>query len=561
MMRRSQDAAAMQLRTTTTEKDNNTNHHHTRVPPTPKQSLPATAAAIAPTTKLTPAKTPGIPPPTSHTFRVRNLDPTRRLSVRIVPTRRTRSPKGKRTAQAPPSGMEKEEEMESHLQQAMKAQHKSLSSGITAENHVIPTRPVECVEDCDYCEVYPSSNRERNKQLIDFKGSVMFFLNEAVYDADSEDEEFLERNRDISIEDFEQIVEKLETSSHLAIIQPDSAKELLQRYDPHVVDEVYGYWLDKRKKSASKMGGGIPLMPCVNTDFRKEDKNTLNPYTAFRRRAEKVQTRKKQKAEVQTYEKMLRLDLTVKKSLTLAEMIKKRERTKVALLDFNEIVFQKQCDSSDARNRLMDTISSQVRPLFQMPKVPLQRRLENGKLPNIARPKLPLYPKNKRRPTTSRRIRLPGMAPSENVVSEDWLKKNAEVWNGMVCPTTSSAVTWEASAAADAEKIMQFDVNSQVDGRYAFRRRHGCQYRAARSCSNTPTESAIEAIANEIHDVTDQKYLPNDDGGTTFLRALLPYCVMDEANRAPRIGIVRRRVGRGGRHVLDLDFDLPDFLQ
>lgn len=223
----------------------------------------------------------------------------------------------------------------------------------------------------------------------------MFFLNESVYDADSEDEDFLSTHKEISIDDFEQIIERLETNSQHGIIQPDDARQLLQRFDQHLVDEVYGYWLDKRKKLASKFKP-IPLVPkvslfggCprihsktqVNMDIRKEEKGVINPYIAFRRRAEKVQTRKKQKAEVQHYEKMLRLDLTMKKTQSLAEMIKKREKTKLYAIGLSESVLEQQFLVADKRNALLDSMTARVRPQFQMPEVPAKRRgLENGKV-------------------------------------------------------------------------------------------------------------------------------------------------------------------------------------
>lgn len=76
---------------------------------------------------------------------------------------------------------------------------------------------------------------------------VSFFLNQSVYDADSEDEEWLHSHQNISIDHFEQIIEKLELASQTDIIQPLDAKVLLQKYDPQIVDDVYDYWLQKRK--------------------------------------------------------------------------------------------------------------------------------------------------------------------------------------------------------------------------------------------------------------------------------------------------------------------------
>lgn len=176
----------------------------------------------------------------------------------------------------------------------------------------------------------------------------------------------------------------------------------------------------------------------------------VNPYIAFRRREPKVQTRKKQKAEVQHYEKMLRLDLTMKKSQTLAEMIKKREKTKLYAIGMSESVLERQFAAGDRRNAMMDSLVAKVRPMFQMPEVPAKRRtLENGKVQplndvnrvNLHRIKLlslsrqlqgkAASQQRKRRPTyrKNRVCAVPSTSTftDANVVSQDWLQKNAEV--------------------------------------------------------------------------------------------------------------------------------------
>lgn len=82
--------------------------------------------------------------------------------------------------------------------------------------------------------------------ILDF---VSFFLNQNVYDADSEDEEWLRSKENININYFEEIMLKLEMASQSAdaIIQPMEAKILLDRYNSQIIDDVYDYWLQKRK--------------------------------------------------------------------------------------------------------------------------------------------------------------------------------------------------------------------------------------------------------------------------------------------------------------------------
>uniref|UniRef100_A0A8D2DFL5 Uncharacterized protein n=1 Tax=Sciurus vulgaris TaxID=55149 RepID=A0A8D2DFL5_SCIVU len=61
----------------------------------------------------------------------------------------------------------------------------------------------------------------------------------------------------------------------------------------------------------------------------KRDGSTNNdPYVAFRRRTEKMQTRKNCKNDEASYEKMLKLRQEFSRAITILEMIKRREKTK-----------------------------------------------------------------------------------------------------------------------------------------------------------------------------------------------------------------------------------------
>lgn len=68
-------------------------------------------------------------------------------------------------------------------------------------------------------------------------------------------------------------------------------------------------------------------MPQIKTE-KRDGSNSANPYVAFRRRTEKMQTRKNRKNDEASYEKMLKLKRDLKKAFTLLEMVKKREKLK-----------------------------------------------------------------------------------------------------------------------------------------------------------------------------------------------------------------------------------------
>ena len=62
--------------------------------------------------------------------------------------------------------------------------------------------------------------------------------------------------------------------------------KLLLKEDDEVISKVHGYWRGKRLRCKVDS-----LIPTVRQD-RREGTATVNPYIAFRRRTEKMQTRK-----------------------------------------------------------------------------------------------------------------------------------------------------------------------------------------------------------------------------------------------------------------------------
>uniref|UniRef100_A0A915CZN9 Enhancer of polycomb-like protein n=1 Tax=Ditylenchus dipsaci TaxID=166011 RepID=A0A915CZN9_9BILA len=420
--------------------------------------------------------------PEKKVFRARVLDPAKKLAVRIRHKCRQRSPKVKRAVQVAPTGMEKEEELESHLQQAIYAQ-KATSAGVAVENHVIPTPQVLHLDEQEYQKIYRQRN-SRSKKLIVFRDFVSFFLNQSVYDADSEDEEWLSSRHNICIDHFEQIIEKLELASQTDIIQPLEAKVLLQRYDCQVVDDVYDYWLQKRKQAACNVTTNKPhvLVPRLNTDGRRDEKTVINPYVAFRKRADKVQTRKKQKTEIQTYEKILRLNYALKRSIALVEMMKQREKTKVALVEYDEAIFNQQYWLQDHQNAQLDKMTfGEWQLATTQPTVVSKSSSIGSNKPSLTSLTVPQRRKERIKSYKSANT----TSYDHNVVNDTWLKRNTEVWS-RITPTpstpanTSSSTNWMGSIyppSVETDKILDIDKNSSADGRYEFVPKMNCIYR------------------------------------------------------------------------------------
>ena len=198
-----------------------------------------------------------------------------------------------------PTGMEKEEEAEHHLQRAISSQQ---TYGHTGENDVIPTPEVFSTPDAMYNDLYPA-NYKNPRQLIHVQ-PFGIEANLPDYDMDSEDEAWLNRQRtlaDMIIDPlkFEEIIERLEKNSGQQVVTLNEAKLLLKE-DEDIIIAVYDYWLNKRLKTQH------PLIHLVKSEKRDGTTNN-NPYVAFRRRTEKMQTRKNRKNDEASYEKMLKL--------------------------------------------------------------------------------------------------------------------------------------------------------------------------------------------------------------------------------------------------------------
>ena len=66
-----------------------------------------------------------------------------------------------------------------------------------------------------------------------------------------------------------------------------------------------------------------------------------SPYVAFRRRTEKMQTRRNMKNVESSYEAMLKLRRDLSRAVTMLEMVKRREKTKKEKLNLTLDIFDK----------------------------------------------------------------------------------------------------------------------------------------------------------------------------------------------------------------------------
>ncbi|CAD6199913.1 unnamed protein product [Caenorhabditis auriculariae] len=438
---------------------------------------------------------------------------------------------GNRAVTQMPTGMEKEEEMESHLQDAIVAQQAS-TSGVQVDSHVIPTPKVFPVPQDRYDRTYKVRNKPikhtSTAKYIRVHAWLSLDKEEPDYDADSEDEEWMSSRPHIERRTLEKIFDVLEAqSSDNQICLPAIAHNSLTAYDGSIVDDVYDYWINKRISATTSYGnvGVGGLIPKVRTECRKEAQGSLSPYVAFRRRAEKMQTRKNRKNDEDAYEKVLKLSYDLRKAVTLFDMVKRREKTKLALIDLDADILTRRMALADYGSTIYSQFVSKMRGgvVDGEPSKPLAEiNGSSGDTP-IKEPE----PKKKKK---SRRVRPSTTTLDREVPSRAWLKKNAEVWNKP--PSLFSQMG--NSPVVEVERSTQAAQDANLDGRYTFKRRRGCVYRAAIPivpANSAPTQKPVEHIPLRRHVFATS--LPTVDG------------------RFRSIGMARRRVGRGGRVIFD----------
>lgn len=439
-------------------------------------------------------------------FRSRQLDPTKPMPIyraEEVPDL------GECTAISRgvpvlPSGMEKEEEGEHHLQRAISAQQ---AFGHTGEL-VIPTPEVQTAANTDYGELYTADYRIP-RQLIHMQ---LFAIEQDYpdYDMDSEDEEWFLKSAkvypDLTTLQFERLMDKFEQHQHGRpnVLKLPEAKLLAgvkNAEEENLVTEIFDYWLDKRTRTK------IPLRPTVKQE-KRDGVSSNSPYIAFRKRTEKMQTRKNRKNDEASYEKMLKLKRDLNRAVSLLDMVKKRERMKRDQLSITVDIFKKRYELGDYSGQILAEVTALQRARTQNNINSF--RDQDGKISRTADGHI-----RKRREYRKRQN-------NQNNISQN-----------------RSTVDQFEFGDSDEDSFKNHNVASEddedaPDGPYTFKRKGGCFYLAPRS------------------DVGNWPWYSPEEGGQG--QSKYKYCVayLSAGPMVQRcIGLTRRRVGRGGRIILD----------
>uniref|UniRef100_A0A8C0QFQ1 Enhancer of polycomb C-terminal domain-containing protein n=1 Tax=Canis lupus familiaris TaxID=9615 RepID=A0A8C0QFQ1_CANLF len=413
--------------------------------------------------------------------------------------------------------------MEHHLQRAISAQQ---VYGEKRDNMVIPVPEAES-NIAYYESIYPGEFK-MPKQLIHIQ-PFSLDAEQPDYDLDSEDEVFvnkLKKKMDICPLQFEEMIDRLEGSGQ----QPVSLQEakLLLKEDDELIREVYEYWIKKRKNCR-----GPSLIPSVKQE-KRDGSSTNDPYVAFRRRTEKMQTRKNRKNDEASYEKMLKLRRDLSRAVTILEMIKRREKSKRELLHLTLEIMEK----GDYNGEIVSEVMAQrqpMKPTYAIPIIPITNssqfkhqeamdvkefKANKQDKADLIRPKRKYEKKPKVLPSSA--------AATPQQTSPAALPVfNAKDLNQYDFPSSDEEpLSQVLSGSSEAEE------ENDPDGPFAFRRKAGCQY-----------------YAPHLDQTGNWPWTSPKDGGLGDVR--YRYCLTTLTVPQRCIGFTRRRVGRGGRVLLD----------
>uniref|UniRef100_UPI00358F5B18 enhancer of polycomb homolog 1-like isoform X2 n=1 Tax=Myxine glutinosa TaxID=7769 RepID=UPI00358F5B18 len=423
-----------------------------------------------------------------------------------------------------PTGMEREEEAEHHLQRAISAHH---VYGEKREGIVIPVPKAE--SNVSYYNELYRGDFTQPKQLIHLQPfSLESDLPE--YDMDSEDEAFLQNISQwntVAPLQFEEMIDRLERGSGQQLVTLHDAKLLLKEED-EVISKVHGYWREKRLRCKVDS-----LIPTVRQD-RREGTATVNPYIAFRRRTEKMQTRKNRKNDEASYEKMLKLRRDLSRAVTILEMVKRRETSKQELLKLTLDIVEKRYQLGDFGGELLAEMAAAHVDNLHHP-CGFSSTMANGNqyrhhnyhsfldcASEVSRPKRK-YEKKRQR----------GISRVGGMVSGAFTEKALNQYDFHSSGDESGTQVPSSEEDVEEEELEQVDTEvSNPDGRFAFRRRHGCLYQA-------PWPDGIGDW-------------PWEGDGSTCASSRYRFSLTTLAGIPHRVGLIRQRVGRGGRLVLDI---------
>uniref|UniRef100_A0AC35TMA3 Enhancer of polycomb-like protein n=1 Tax=Rhabditophanes sp. KR3021 TaxID=114890 RepID=A0AC35TMA3_9BILA len=429
-------------------------------------------------------------------FRPKTLDPTKSIAVYDINEINDADElsAASRDITKMPTGMEKDEENESHLQHAIVAMQLTTSGLDTKQSSdsVIPTPKVFVVDQEYYENIYKTIPEEVFTQANYLRLPARYYIetDKPDYDANEGDIEWLKTKQHISIDDFETIMYKLENaSSESSICNPDYALNHC-KYPETIVEAVYELWLTRRSKASES--GCHSLIPRIKTECKKEGPGVSNPYVCFRRRAEKMQTRRNRKCDEEAYEKLLGpVGFALNKINSINACVFRREESKYAVIRDEKEIFNRR-NEFDAESQKQFSRQYLSRAAIRQRNQVNSSSIDGDDSDSNQKMTDKMFKDEQLKKKRLRKRKQSGMyTDSENGhVTKNWIRQTAEEFN------SNNFIGSRRDKTSNKKRPSE---NHENEGQFQFKRKRGCSYRAPIPFDSVQQDSSYKPPAGSLH--------------------------------------------------------------
>ena len=364
--------------------------------------------------------------------------------------------------------------------------------------------------------------------------------------------------------------------------------------DDELILAVYDYWVDKRlrlkqpliltvksdKREAStgagpttsnagstgpggSTGGGSSAGNQSGGGQGNQNQSSANtsPYIAFRRRTEKMQTRKNRKNDEVSYEKMLKLRRDLSQAIVLLEMVKRREKTKKEHLNLTADIFERRYHVGDYEGRIFAEMRA-----ARLSKVLQPHRSQfgdqgwfhnandmmqiTGDMAVGSIPRRERHKSNKKRKSSkggSRSLHHGQSSLPFSSIQPSFLGGQLSIGGSSMGASNMSSDDEYGMLPSQSS-----DLEDEDDGYFTFKRKRNCQYLRPKLDDYDSDDCGLDTFEENPHKFLRLDDLEVEKEMNSNLSNKLKYSLTSlSVPKFRLIGFSRRRMGRGGRVILD----------
>ncbi|GES97697.1 enhancer of polycomb-like protein 1 [Rhizophagus clarus] len=262
------------------------------------------------------------------------------------------------------TGVEKEEEEEWHLVNALKLRTESMEKGATASGKATIPVPTSSRRISYYADVYQTHKWKKPSTYVKFSLPVEECIG-CLYCMDEKDDIWLaehkqKNNSTLTEDQFEEIMQHFENvaknkpqllvKKQLPSWQDCEAclSESLQGLKSEA-EKVFPYWRNKRYERLKQYQKNGPLMFEIKTQEGKDEED--HPWTCFRRRELKP-IRRTRRTETASFDKLRKIRKDIHSGRQIMVHVTMREKTKKQKIELDRKIFEKECTARELRKKL-----------------------------------------------------------------------------------------------------------------------------------------------------------------------------------------------------------------